>query len=682
MTAIPAGLSRAPNLFLAQLQLGQINRGNVNLFHVQQQLATGRAINRVSDDPAKAAAITAIDQSIERSAQWLRNFDTAQTALDLLDGALGDAQDAALEAKSIALEYVNSTFNPQDRAAAATTVDSLIQKALEIANRKSNVGHMFGGDFPGNQPVLNMLGGYASTAQGQGLRIDLGPGIDLPLTRGQDTPLGGTSARVRGFTELRPPVTNDTPLDDLRGARGQGIERGTFQLRIADEIETVDLANADTAGDIATAIQAAIQRIENRTERQYLGPQGVRFEARNLRIDLLAADADGPIPAVTFSDIAQGAAAADLGLVEPGDFSATNADGTDLNPKLTWLSPIDQIDDLPLANIRIRNGGQTRVVDLSNVQTLQDVRNAVQATGLGVKLELNQETGTIDLLSTLAVAEGFGLSVEELPGNFDTASRLGIRSFAAQTPVDSLNDGRGVRVITGQADPVTGEIDPQRNTDFRVNLGDGRSFDVDLRPQDLQTIATIADRINQAASDAGIAVPAQFEAGVVQHGQGGLAFRQAPGLPQPLSLERLNASPALRDLGLDAPTYAPDTAVLAGRDVAQARVRNIFSDLLDLRQALLNDDETGIGFAGEAVEERITQIAQIRAIVGGDARTVRQAAQLREDIVLLDEATRSNLQDTDFAAAAVRLNQLQVQMAATLQVTATSRQQSLLDFLG
>lgn len=682
MSVIPAGLSRAPNLFLAQLQLNQINRGNVDLFHVQQQLATGRTINRVSDDPARAAAITAIDQSIERSSQWLRNFDTARTALDLLDGALGDTQNAALEAKSIALEYVNSTFNPQDRAAAATTVDSLIQKVFEVANRKSNVGHMFGGDFPGNQPVLNILGGYASTAKGNGLRIDLGPGIDLPLTRGPDTPLGGTSARVRGFTELRPPITNDTPIDDLRGARGQGIDRGIFQLRIGDEAETIDLTNADTAGDVAAAIQAAIQRVETRTERQYLGPQGVRFEARNLRIDLLATDDDGPIPGLTFSDIARGVAAADLGLIDPGDFSASNADGADLNPRLTWLSPINELDDFPLGNIRIRNGGQTRVVDLSNAQTLQDLRNAIEATGLGVQVELNQDTGTIDLVSTLAVAQGFGLSVEELPGNFDTASRLGIRSFAAQTPIEALNDGRGVRVISGQTDPVSGEIDPARNTDFQVTLGDGRSFDVDLRPQDLQTIETIATRINQAASDAGISVPAEFEAGVVRDGPGGLAFRQAAGQPQPLTLQPLNASPALRDLGLDTPVYSTDNAVLSGRDVAQARVRNIFSDLLDLRQALQNDDETGIGFAGEAVEARITQIAQIRAIVGGDARTVQQAAQLREDIVLLDTATKSTLQDTDFASAAVRLSQLQLQMAAALQITATSRQQSLLDFLG
>lgn len=681
MTNIPAGLSRAPNLFLAQMQLDRINRGNVSLFGVQNRLATGRDINRISDDPVKAAAISAINQSIERSNQWMRNFDTAGTALDLLDGALGDAQDSGLEAKSIALEYVNSTFNAEDRAAAAVTVQSLIDKVFEVANRKGNVGHMFGGDHPGNQPVAEMLGGYRFTASGEGLRVDLGPGVDVPLTLGPGTPLGGTSARVSGFAEIRPPVTEDTPVADLRGARGLGVELGLIEIAVGGESELVDLAGSDTAGDLADAIEAGIRRIEDRTGRELLGPQGVRFEARNLRVDLLPGDADGPIN-LTFADPAQGTAAADLGLVATGAFSATNGQGADLNPRVSWLSPISELDDQPLGQIRIRNGGQTRVVDLSEAQTLQDVRNAIEATGLAVRVELNTDSGTIDVVSDLAVAVGRGLSVEEVQGNFDTATRLGIRSFAGQTEVSSLNDGRGVRIVDGQADPVTGDITLERNTDFRVTLGDGRSFEVDLRPEDLGTVADITARINQAARDAGVGVPAEFEAGTMEFGPGGIGMRQGAGIPGSLRVESLNASPALRDLGLDGSTYDPATGALVGEDVGQVRVRNIFSDLLDLRQALDRNDETGIGFAGEGIEVRLSEIAQVRAIVGGNARRVQDARDLREDIVLLDEATRSGLQDTDFAQAAVELTQLQIQLQAALQVTAASRQQSLLDFLG
>jgi len=682
MASIPAGLTRAPNLFLAQVQLDRINRGNVSLFEVQNRLATGRDINRVSDDPVRAAAISTINQSLDRSGQWLRNFNTATTALDSLDGALGDAQDAGLQAKSIALEYINSTFNADDRAGAAVTVESLIEKALEVANRKSNVGHMFGGDSPSIQPVTAMLGGYRFSAAGDGLKIDLGPGVDVPLTLGPGSPLGGTSARVRGFTEIRPPVTDETPVADLRGARGQGIELGEIELRIDGEIERVDLAGADIAGDIADAIEAGIRRIEDRTGRTLLGPQGVRYEARSLRIDLQATDDDGPVPGLTITDIAQGTAAADLGLINGGVFTATNGDGEDLNPRLSWLSPIADLNDVPLGQIRIRNGGQTELVDLSQAQTLQDVRNAIEATGLAVRVELNPESGAIDLVSDLAVAVGNGLSVEEVQGNFDTAQRLGIRSFAAQTPVESLNDGRGVRIVDGQADPVTGEVVAERNTDFRVTLGDGRTFDVDLRPQDLTTTSAIAGRINDAATAAGINVPGEFQAGIVEFGPGGLSLQQGAGIGGNMQVDALNTSSALRDLGLSQSTFNPAAGTIIGQDVAQVRVRSIFSDLLDLRQALLNDDETGIGFAGEGVEARLSEIAQTRAIVGGNAQRVQDAAELREDIVLLDEATRSQLQDTDFAQAAVQLSQLQVQLQAALQVTATSRQQSLLDFLG
>jgi len=684
MTTFPTGLGRVPDLYLSQLRVAQINRSNVALFEVEQQLASGREIGRFSDDAARAAAISTLDQTIERSGQWLRNLETARSALDQLDGALGDAQDAVLEAKSIASEFVNSTFSADDRAAAAITVDSLLDKAFEIANRSSSVGHMFGGNAPGSQPVQSRLGGFAYTGRGDGLRVDLGPGVDVPLTLGPDSPLGGTSARVSGFVELRPPVADDTPVADLRGARGTGVQLAPFDLRIdGGGPITVDISQADTAGDIAAAIESAIRQEEQRSDRVILGPQGVRFEARSLRIDLAAGDGDGPAPQVAFEDTPPNTAAADLGLLMEGGVMTADADtGADLNPRLSWLSPLNMGDDQPLGEIRIRQGGQARVVDLSQAQTLQDLRKAVEDTALGVRVELDPEAGTIDLVSDLAVARGEGLSVEEVEGNFQTAQRLGIRSFAGATPVGALNDGRGVRIVHDQANPATGLPEPARNTDFRVTLGNGVSFDVDLRPQDLTTVAAIAGRINDAARDAGVAVPNDFEAGVVAFGSGGLALRQDTEIGGTLAVEALNASPAIEDLGLTDRAFDAQSGVLAGRDVAQARVRNVFSDLLDLRQALRNDDTTGITFAGESIEKRLAAVAQTRAIVGGNARRVQDATELREDIVVLDQATRSQLADTDFAKAATNLTQLQLQLQAAFQATATSSQLTLLNFLG
>ena len=53
-----------------------------------------------------------------------------------------------------------------------------------------------------------------------------------------------------------------------------------------------------------------------------------------------------------------------------------------------------------------------------------------------------------------------------------------------------------------------------------------------------------------------------------------------------------------------------------------------------------------------------------------------------DDQELLDLKIRSELRDLDYTEAAVRLNMLQIQLQAGLQVTAQSFGRTLLDFLG
>jgi flagellin-like hook-associated protein FlgL len=64
-----------------------------------------------------------------------------------------------------------------------------------------------------------------------------------------------------------------------------------------------------------------------------------------------------------------------------------------------------------------------------------------------------------------------------------------------------------------------------------------------------------------------------------------------------------------------------------------------------------------------------------------DSRVEREATR-QEDQSLLDEQFRSQLQDLDFAEAAVRFNLLQTQLTASLSVGAQTQTRSLLDFLG
>ena len=687
MTSIPAGLARVPTLLGAQSSLGSITRTNLSLFRAQEQLATGLAVRRFSDDSVRAAAISVLDHELERSGQWSRNLNQAQSSLDTIDSTLGEISDIAVEAKSLALEYVGSTLSAKDRAAAAVVVQSLIDRLLAATNRTSGVGHIFAGDTPSGPAVDSVLGGYRYRGSGDGLRIDLGPGMDVPVTIGAGAFLGATSARVQGTADLRPDLAPETRLRDLDGARGVGVTPGTIHFAAAGgPVADIDLTGADTIGDVIDRIGAAIAAYEDEHDLALLGPQGVYLEGGSIALDVLS---DGPNPqeAQFFDPAASPAAAADLGLSQRADgsellftsASAVAGRGEDLNPRLTWLTRVGQFQDSPLGQIRIVGAGKSQIVDLSSAQTLEDIRNRIEGTGLGVRVEINEAGDGINLISDMAHSRGGALRVEEVSGQGLTATRLGIRSMSEDTPLSVFNDGRGVQIVTGATDPLTGEPDAAGDVDFAITLGDGMVIQVDLRPEDIVTVADLIARINSQAESQGVDVPEQFEAGL-SDGANGIHLRQGE-TPGDLTVEARNGSLAAGQLGLLSGAYDAASATFAGVDPAPVRVDNLFTALLDLRDTLEESDQSGITLAGERIERHITSLTQVRGLVAGLARQVDDETIRREDVTVFDELTRSQLRDADFAETATRFAQLQTQLQAALQSSAIASSLSLLDFL-
>src|SRR5690606_4215627 len=123
-------------------------------------------------------------------------------------------------------------------------------------------------------------------------------------------------------------------------------------------------------------------------------------------------------------------------------------------------------------------------------QTLEDVRNLIEAAGLGVRVEINAAGDGIEVVNETAAGRDQALSIAEVPGSNQTATRLGIRTYTGDTLLSDFNDGRGVRIVHGSTDPTTGLPDPARDVDFTITLGDGAAttIDVDLRPEDIVSV--------------------------------------------------------------------------------------------------------------------------------------------------------------------------------------------------
>ncbi|MBK7404621.1 MAG: hypothetical protein IPJ41_08290 [Phycisphaerales bacterium] len=690
MSSIPSNLGRVPDLLRSQFSLANITRTNIAMFRTSNQIATGKAISKPSDDAVKAVAIAAVQSRLSRGGQISSNLEFASSSLSTIDQALSEAGDLLLQAQSIASQQLNTGTSTGERKSEAVVVESIIQGLYQIANRESRVGHIFGGSDPANPPLQSFLDGYRYTGQGPGLATDLDIGGRIPITLGGDTLLGSTSSRVVGGVDLDPQVSADTRLAELDGARGAGVNPGVITFAFnGGATQNIDLSGASTIRDVTARITQAIKAYETENGVTVLGLGGVSFQGSTLTIDV--DNAGGTNPRLFFDDEGTGTTARDLGLADDDglSFSATSGAGLDLAPRLTWTTPVADLQGLggtSLGQIRLRNHGLNRIVDLSQAETLQDVKNKIESSGLGVRVEINQEGTGINVHSEVATTGAGALAIEEVAGNAGTASALGIRSLDTNTLLAEFNDGRGVRIVSGSLNPESGDPDPTLDVDFTITLGNGATIDVNLTPADTATVGDVIDAINfQAAIQLGDQGYSQnlFRASLADD-VNGIVLEQdstAPGMTGNLQINARNNSQAASDLGLLGGSLSTDGSTLQGQDRAKVRPDNIFSWLLDLRAALENDDTSGIGLAGEKISSAVDTLAETRALVGGYADRVNKETAAQEDRKVLDQSLLSQLQDTDFAQAASNLALLQTQLQAGMQTAAIASSLSLLNFL-
>lgn len=662
MSSIPSNLARVPVSLSSQVLLSNLNRTQTKLLETQVQIATGKRINRPSDDIVSASLVNILENEMGRRQHRFRALDHADAMLGTIDQSLGEVSDLLLQAKSIASEMVNTSVDRDTRKAQATVVDSLIDEMARVANRDLQGIQLFGGERSAVRPVESFLGGFKFSGTKGALKIDVGRATGMPITFSADEAFGSISARVLGNVDLDPTITPEVRISDLNGAQGDGVRLGTVNIDLNGlDMIAVDLTLADSVQDAVDLLQDAITQYETVNSVTLLGSSGVGIDstAGGIAVDVASG------VTLTFSDTLTGRTAADLGLSQ-STFTTSDPFGEDLDARVTMLTKVSEMSAITgLGEMMISNAGQNRTIDLSNAQTIEDIKNIIDASEIGVRVEISDDGRSLNVLNDLA---GGQMSIYNSLGS-DSADQLGIRSFRRDIPLDSMNRGRGVQILSGNVDPVNGNPDPMLDRDFQITLSDGTAFDVDLAGAE-----TIGDVIDIMAA----AGPSTFAVGI-DPGSGGLVLTDSSGGAGDFAVEPLNGSFAAQDLGIGQSTTS---ATITGEDGAKVEVDSVFTHLIALRDALLKSDISGITFAGGKFEEDIDRAARARAVVGQRIDRASGMRQREEDEDLLDASLKSQAEDLDFTEASVRFSQLQVFLQATLAAGAQGRNLSLLDFLG
>lgn len=649
MSSIGPIFSRSTNLQSSDNLLAALQRTTQQINDVQAQIATGKAVDRPSDDPAKLAAILALRDALEARDQYDRNLQHASSVLNSADGALADVSEILIEARSIALSQIGIGSNAETREAEATVIDAQLTGLIEIANRTIAGVGLFTGSHRGDEDgrsFVSFLGGVRYAGGLLDLDTDAGLRDVLPFNINGSEAFNIESGRILGQVDLDPLATEQTQLSDVDGALGQGIRLGTVAVTVDGSTVSLDLTGAKSLGDVATRINNAITGIDPAA-----GSLAVIGDGFELTANL------GHI--IQISDSGNGKAAQDLGV----DLTASSSviAGADLNPKLTELTDISQLGATVdfAGGVKITQGGVTKIADFSGAQTIQDMMNTIEQLDLGLQLVISEDGASLDIFNLVS---GVDLTIGENGGT--TAEDLGIRTFANYTKLSKFNDGDGVSSVLGE-------------NDFEVRLQDGQSFQVNI--DGAATVGEVITAISNAATNAGLTVgPAgDFNVGLVTDGNGLLLEDFTVGA-NAFTVEALGESLAADDLGITEQAVA---GAITGQDNAQRRIDSIFTYLIDLRDSLQLDDSSGISLAEGNMEKGIDLLSRTRAQVGIRAQRAEQEQERSSELRLSEQNLLSQLQDADLTEVISQFTLLQTQLQASLQMAAQSLQLSLFNFL-
>ncbi|MEM9790694.1 MAG: flagellin [Planctomycetota bacterium] len=619
-----------------------------DLFQAEQQIQTGKQINKPSDAPGQISTLNALNQQIEAREQYTQNLTFAQGLLTFADQSLADATDILIEAQSTASSQVGVGSDADTREAMAFVVDEQLAGLIEAANRQFNGISLFGGDngaAASGDVFVEFLGGVRYLGGDESLNVDIGSSYDQALNANGIDAFGALSSRVEGTVDLDPQATDGVRLAEIEGADGRGFRAGTIEVTVNGTAATVDLTTADTLGDVVTRINDAIDGID---------PAAGSIAVAGTGFTLTAAAGS----TIAIADVQSGNAALDLGLDGTTATGAAVA-GSDLRVKLTELTNLADLGaTIDFASgLTITQGLTTKTADFSAATTIQDLQNVIDELDLGLRLEINDDGDGLNLFSEVS---GIELSVGENGGT--TANDLGIATFGNDTQLADFRDGLGIETVDGD--------------DLSFTLHDGTAFSVDI--SGVLTVSELVTAI-QTAADAATAAPGDLTVALATTGTG-LVFTDSTAGANDFFIENAGLSDAAAQLGITG--NAGTGATITSTDQATVKVDSAFTALIDLSTALRADDALGITLAGGKVEDRLDGVVNARALVGVESRRVQDLLDRSADMDIADKQLRSLIEDADLTEVISRYTQLETQLQASLQVGAISNQLSLLDFLG
>jgi flagellar hook-associated protein 3 FlgL len=249
--------SRIPDNANSSLLTSRINLQRSRLNVLQERLATGRRINRPSDDPSGAEMVLNLKTSVKQLEQFHRNAEAVGIKLSDADVALGGYETLLDRVKTLISRGLSEPSTTGAKEAIAVELESLRGSILSIANTKNGDEYLFGGTRQ-NVPPFDPLTAVPAATSASPRFVQIEPG-SAPLATGIVAESVFSDATASIFTDL----TNAVAA--LRGTGDPAADKATLENTMVRLNVYSGLANTAhaTIGSNSNAAESAIDNLSS-----------------------------------------------------------------------------------------------------------------------------------------------------------------------------------------------------------------------------------------------------------------------------------------------------------------------------------------------------------------------------------------------------------------------------------
>ncbi|HUJ83913.1 MAG TPA: flagellar hook-associated protein FlgL [Candidatus Acidoferrales bacterium] len=182
-----------------------------------QEMATGRSVINLSDNPAAASSLVGNDALTSENDQYLTNLGDLQSKFQAADSALNTAVQLMTTAISLGTEGATGTLSASDRQVIAQQVQGLQQQMLALANTSYQGTYIFSGTDVTTQAFSQNSGspsGVQYNGNGGVTSVDIGDGQSMQTNLSGDQIFTNANGNVfQALNDLVNSLNSGTGID-------------------------------------------------------------------------------------------------------------------------------------------------------------------------------------------------------------------------------------------------------------------------------------------------------------------------------------------------------------------------------------------------------------------------------------------------------------------------------------